>query len=83
MQKKVTPDEYTGSSSTVVFEQFNCVDRKKMTVVGKHYEGKDDNDVKRTGWTAIQPGSIDEGLLTALCKEGGNNKPENKAPAKN
>lgn len=80
MQKKVTPDEYTGSSSTVVFEQFNCIDRKKMTVVGKHYEGRDDNDVKRTGWTAIQQGSIDEGLLTALCKEGGNKKEENKAP---
>jgi hypothetical protein len=57
-------------------------DRKKMTVVGKHYEGRDDNDVQKTGWTAIQPGSVDEGLLTALCKEGGNKKEENKAPVK-
>jgi len=83
MQKKVTPDEYTGSSSTVVYEKYNCIDRKKMTVVGKHYEGRDDNDVARTGWTAILPGSIDEGLLTALCKEGGSKKEENKAPVKN
>ncbi len=82
-QQKVTPDEFTGITSTVVYEQYNCVDRKKMTVVGKHYEGRDDNDIARTGWTAIQPGSIDEGLLAALCKEGGNKKEENKAPARN
>jgi hypothetical protein len=81
MQQKVTPDEYTGSTSTVVYEQYNCIDRKKMIVVGKHYEGRDDNDVK-TGWTAIQPGSIEESLLTALCKEGGNKKEESRAPAK-
>lgn len=82
MQKKVAPDDYTGTASTVVFEQFNCVDKKKMTIVGKHYEGRDDNDVPKTGWTAVQPGSIDEGLLTALCKEGVNKKEENKAPMK-
>jgi hypothetical protein len=82
MQKKVTPDEYTGSSSTVVYEKYNCIDRKKMTIVGKHYDGKDDNDVAKTGWTAVQPGSIDEGLLTALCKDGGNKKEESRAPAK-
>ncbi len=79
-QKNVPPDDYTGSKSTVVFEEFNCIEKKKRTIIGKVYEGRDQSDVARTDWTAIQPGSIDEGLLTALCKEGGNKKEENKAP---
>jgi hypothetical protein len=80
--KKVAPDDYKGATSTVVFEQFNCAEKKKMVVIGKHYEGRDDNDVPKTGWIAVQPGSIDEGLLTALCKEGGNKKDVTKAPEK-
>ena len=82
MQKKVAPDEYKGRSTVIAYEQYNCIDRKKMTLVGKHFEGRDDNDVARTDWTAIQPGSVDEGLLTALCKEVGNKKEENKVPSK-
>lgn len=68
-QNNVSPDDYRGSKSTVVFEEFNCVEKKKRTIIGKEYEGRDDRDVARTDWAAVQRGSIDEGLLTALCKE--------------
>lgn len=81
-QKNVSPDDYTGSKSTVVFEEFNCVEKKKRTIIGKEYEGRDDRDVARTDWAAVQPGSIDEGLLTVLCKEKSNVKEENKMPTK-
>jgi len=81
-QKKIAPDDYVGISSTVVFEQYHCVEKKKMTLVGKHYEGIDDNDVQRTGWVAVQPASTDEGLLIALCKEGANKKERDKTSEK-
>lgn len=82
IQNKTALDEYRGSKSVVAYEEFNCAERKKRTLVGRFYEGKIDGDVERTNWTAIEPASIDEGLLTALCKEGMSNKEVDKAPAK-
>jgi hypothetical protein len=82
MQKKIEPDDYTGTKSVVVFEEFNCGEKKKRTIIGKVYEGKDDSDVSRTDWAVVQPGSVDEGLLTALCTKDKGNQAESKVPAK-
>lgn len=81
-QKKTALDDYVGDSTTIVYEQFKCADRKKMTVIGKHYHGIDENDMHKTGWLAVQKGSTDEGLLTALCSEPIAKKDLNKTPAK-
>ena len=80
--RKIQADEYKGNKSVVAYEEFNCTEKKKRTVVGKTYEKNDDTDIGKTNWTPVQPGSIDEGLLTALCNEGGNINKEIKAPEK-
>lgn len=80
-KNNLLPNEYKGSKSIVAFEEFNCTDRKKRTMVGKIYEAKTEGDVERTDWTVIEPGSVDEGLLNALCKgEGVEKKEGSKAP---
>lgn len=68
-QKNLQPDEYQGNRSVVAFEEFNCTEKKKRTIVGRYYEAKTDGDIDKTDWIAIAPDSIDEGLFNALCKE--------------
>ncbi len=67
-QKKIQPDDYAGTKSVVAYEEFNCTEKKKRTIIGKVYEGSEDHDVSRTGWGAVESGSIDAGLLAELCR---------------
>ena len=82
-RNKLSPAEYKGSRSVIAFEEYNCTEKKKRTILGKTYEGSNDADLGRTDWTGIEPGSVDEGLLSALCGEGKPKPAEGKAPAKN
>ncbi len=82
VRKKTQPDDYTGTKSVVAYEEFNYTEKKKRTVIGKIYEGRDDHDVRRTDWSAIQPGSIDAGLLAALCRNDGGKREAGNGPAK-
>lgn len=81
-QNKMFPDDYKGSRSVEAFEEFNCTEKKKRTLVGRYYEAKTDGDIDKTDWTAIAPGSIDEGLFSALCKGDMSKKEAGGTPAK-
>lgn len=81
-RNKLSPDEYKGSRSVSAFEEYSCTEKKKRTIIGKAYEGSQESDLVRTDWTGIEPGSIEEGLLSALCGESKPKPAESKAPAK-
>jgi hypothetical protein len=69
VKDKIEPDKYAGNKSIVAFEEYDCAKKMKRTLVGKEFDKGDENDLVRTNWLEIAPGSLDESLLNALCKE--------------
>lgn len=69
-REKLTPEMYKGSRTVTALEQFNCGKKKMRIMVGKEIEGFDDKDLEETGWLKVAPGSLDESLMNALCREG-------------
>jgi len=68
LRDKVALDEYAGNKSIVAYEEYDCVKKMKRTLVGKEFDKGEEHDLERTKWLEIAPGSLDEGLMNAICK---------------
>lgn len=66
-RKNVEADDYTGKKSIVVYQEFNCSEKKVRSIIGKIYERREESDISKTDWVKVQPASDDDNLLKALC----------------
>ncbi len=71
LAKKSSDYSNLGAKTIATFEEYNCAEKTKRTITGQIYEvGKERfDDVTRTDWAVVKPGTMDEDLLNALCKE--------------
>jgi hypothetical protein len=71
MKEKSLPiTKYYGATWTLAFYEFDCKQNKMRVLVGKEQLGsKKVEDIPRGDWQPLQPKSLDELLLNAICKE--------------
>jgi hypothetical protein len=76
-EEKVPLNQYHGETWTLAFYEFDCKQNTMRALVGReNLRGKSISDVAKEEFRPVQPKTLDEALLKAICRE----VPEKKTP---